>query len=71
MRLKKLLRDLITDRAHRAKAAGQLTFETLPAFEIEAPRQAEHGDLATNLALVLPRHLCRVGTAHQFLRFEL
>ncbi len=53
MRLKKLVRELITLSAHRAKESGQLTFETLPAFEVEAPKLAEHGDLATNLAMVL------------------
>jgi arginyl-tRNA synthetase len=55
MRLKKLLRELITDSAERAKASGQLTFDTLPAFEVEAAKLPEHGDLATNLALVLAR----------------
>jgi arginyl-tRNA synthetase len=53
MRLKKLLRELIIDSAHRARAAGRLAFEELPAFEVEAPKRADHGDLATNLALVL------------------
>jgi len=55
MRLKKNLRDLITASVENARTAGQLTFETLPAFEVEAPKIAEHGDLATNLALVLAK----------------
>jgi arginyl-tRNA synthetase len=55
MYIKKLLRELITDSAYRAQAAGRLAFEELPPFEVEAPRQAEHGDLATNLALVLAK----------------
>ena len=71
MRLKKILRDLITNAVADAREAGELTCDTLPAFEIEAPKQAEPGDLAANLALVLARQLCRVGPAHQFLRFEL
>src|SRR4030042_1697637 len=53
MRLKKLLRELITISAERAKAAGRLAYDTLPAFDLEAPKQAEHGDLATNLATLL------------------
>ncbi|HEX9884482.1 MAG TPA: arginine--tRNA ligase [Desulfobaccales bacterium] len=53
MRLKKLLRELITISAERAKAAGRLAYDTLPAFDLEAPKQAEHGDLATNLAMLL------------------
>ncbi|MHB9072518.1 MAG: arginine--tRNA ligase [Desulfobaccales bacterium] len=55
MRLKKILRDLIITSVEDARTAGQLTFETLPAFEVEATKLAEHGDLATNLALVLAK----------------
>lgn len=55
MRLKKTVRDLLTASAERARAAVELTFETLPAFEVEATKLAEHGDLATNLALVLAK----------------
>jgi arginyl-tRNA synthetase len=55
MRLKKILRDLITAAGEDAQKAGVLTFDTLPPFDVEAPRQAEHGDLATNLALVLAK----------------
>jgi arginyl-tRNA synthetase len=53
MQLKKIIRDLITTAVETARAAGELTFATLPAFEVEATKHAEHGDLATNLALVL------------------
>jgi len=53
MHLKKTIRDLITAGAARARDAGRLAFETMPAFEVEPPKQAEHGDLATNLALAL------------------
>jgi arginyl-tRNA synthetase len=55
MRLNKTLRDLITAAAANARAANQLTFDTLPAFEVEAAKHAEHGDLATNLALILAK----------------
>ena len=55
MHIKKTIRDLITASAERARKSGQLAFETLPAFEVEAAKQAEHGDLATNLALVLAK----------------
>ena len=37
------------------KPRAQLAFETMPAFEVEATKHAEHGDLATNLALVLAK----------------
>ena len=55
MRLKQTIRELITAGAEQARQAGVLTFDTLPPFEVEAPKQAEHGDLATNLALVLAK----------------
>jgi arginyl-tRNA synthetase len=67
MQTKKLLRKLITDSLTRAREAGTITFHDLPAFDIEAPRQAEHGDFATNAALVLasqakqsPRRLAEI-----------
>src|SRR4030042_242669 len=53
MRLKKLLRELITVSAERAKEAGRLAYDTLPAFDLEAPNHPERGDLATNLPLLL------------------
>ena len=55
MRLKKKLRELIIQAVETARDAGELTFDTLPAFEVEAPKQAEHGDLASNIALVLAK----------------
>ena len=55
MHIKKTIRDLITASAERARESGELTFEALPAFEVEATKHAEHGDLATNLALVLAK----------------
>ena len=59
MRLKKLLRELLTDSAQRAKEAGRLGFENLPAFEVEAPRFPEHGDFAANLAMLLASQVKR------------
>ncbi len=38
-----------------AKAAGDLTFETAPDYVIEEPREKEHGDFATNAAMLLAR----------------
>jgi len=55
MHIKKAIRDLITASAERARESGELTFETMPAFEVEATKHAEHGDLAANLALVLAK----------------
>jgi len=55
MLLKKTLRDLIINAIEAARASGELSFDALPAFEVDAPKQADHGDLATNLALVLAK----------------
>ena len=53
MRIKQLLREVMSTSAHAARAQGELAFEALPAFEIETPKIAEHGDFASNIALVL------------------
>jgi arginyl-tRNA synthetase len=53
MRTKKLLRDVLSTSAQTAKAKGELAFETLPAFEIETPKLAEHGDFASNIAMLM------------------
>jgi arginyl-tRNA synthetase len=55
MHIKKTIRDLITASAERARESGEIAFETMPAFEVEAAKHAEHGDLAANLALVLAK----------------
>ncbi len=41
--LKKTIRDLIAASAERARASGALAFDTIPAFEVEATKHAEHG----------------------------
>lgn len=38
-----------------AREAGNLSFLELPEFILEVPREKSHGDLATNLAMVLAR----------------
>lgn len=45
----------LTQAAQSAQAAGELTFESLPNFVLEEPREKQHGDLATNLAMVLTK----------------
>ncbi|MGI6649431.1 MAG: arginine--tRNA ligase [Bacillota bacterium] len=43
------------EAAEAARQAGRLSFAELPPFIIEVPREKNHGDLATNLAMVLAR----------------
>ncbi len=45
----------LTQAAERARAAGEISFETLPDFVIERPREKAHGDFAANLAMLLAR----------------
>lgn len=49
-----LRRDL-TQAAEQARAAGEISFETLPDFVIERPREKAHGDFAANVAMLLAR----------------
>ena len=49
------LAQALTQAANRAKEAGALRFTALPAFVIEVPREKEHGDFASNLAMLLTR----------------
>jgi len=48
-----LLRDALV------RAARQLGVPTVPEFKLETPRDAAHGDVATNLALVLAQALSK------------
>ncbi len=45
--------------AQAAKAVGELNFEELPSYVLEEPRERQHGDLATNLAMVLAKQAKR------------
>ncbi len=52
--MKKPLEALLRDACDRATKGGELT-TTLPPLLLSVPKEPEHGDLATNLALVLAR----------------
>ncbi len=55
MHPKKQIREILIQSLEKVRSQGELNFQSLPAFEVEAPKQGEHGDLATNLALVLAK----------------
>ncbi len=59
MYVKKYLRDLISAGLERGREQGRLLFTELPAFEIEVPKQAEHGDYACNVAMVMASQMKR------------
>lgn len=71
MRIRQLLREALSNSAEAARASGELAFEALPAFEIETPKIAEHGDFASNLALLMasqakrpPRRVAEILKQH-------
>lgn len=41
--------------AEKARTEGKLNYEALPEFVVEVPREKEHGDFATNIAMLLAR----------------
>src|ERR1043165_9874532 len=52
--MKKPLEALLRDACERATEGGELT-TTLPPLLLTVPKDPEHGDVATNLALALAR----------------
>ena len=58
-RIKKEVTDQLEQAAQTAKAVGELNFTELPSYVLEEPREREHGDLATNLAMVLAKQVKR------------
>lgn len=57
--IKKNVMNQLVQAANAARAAGELNFETLPSYVLEEPRERQHGDLATNLAMVLTKQAKR------------
>ncbi len=49
------IKQAIDTALEAAKAAGDITFEAAPDYVIEEPREKEHGDFATNAAMLLAR----------------
>lgn len=53
--VKNQIREVLVRAAEAGRQAGDITYSSLPEFVIEVPREAEHGDFATNLAMLLAR----------------
>ncbi len=53
--MKKPLEDVLRDACERAIKGGELVTTTLPPLFLSVPKEAEHGDLATNVAMMLAR----------------
>ncbi|KUO77414.1 MAG: arginine--tRNA ligase [Desulfosporosinus sp. BRH_c37] len=57
--IKKRVTNRLEEAAYAAKAVGELNFIELPNYVLEEPRERQHGDLATNLAMVLAKQAKR------------
>ncbi|MCC6847294.1 MAG: arginine--tRNA ligase [Deltaproteobacteria bacterium] len=53
--MKKPLKDVLRDACERAIKGGELVSTTLPPLFLSVPKEAEHGDLASNVAMALAR----------------
>ncbi len=53
--MKQSLTAALREAAERGKREGVFSYETLPDFVLEIPRDKNHGDFAANLALVLTK----------------
>lgn len=50
---------LVREALEAARAAGDLTFDALPEFQVTPPARREHGDWSANAALVLQKSAAR------------
>jgi len=45
----------LTGALEKAKGEGKINYETIPGFVVEVPREKNHGDFATNIAMVMAK----------------
>lgn len=57
--IKERVMNQLEEATQTAKAVGELDFVELPSYVLEEPRERQHGDLATNLAMVLAKQAKR------------
>ena len=53
--IKNDIRERIIKGLTLAKSEGELTFEEIPDFTVEIPREKAHGDFAANTAMVMAK----------------
>ncbi len=52
---KKSIRDMIDKALQAALQQGELSFEAIPDYALEEPREKEHGDFAANVAMMMAK----------------
>jgi len=45
----------LTEALEKAKSEGKISYEVIPDFVVEIPREKDHGDFATNIAMVMAK----------------
>ncbi|MDP2272179.1 MAG: arginine--tRNA ligase [Archangium sp.] len=53
--MKLLVREVIDETLNALKASGALTFDVIPPYNIEVPKNLEHGDWSCNVAMVMSK----------------
>jgi arginyl-tRNA synthetase len=53
--MKQTVTEILLQALHRAKEKGELRLETLPSIALDSPREKNHGDLATTLAMTMAK----------------
>ncbi len=53
--MKLLVREVIDETLHALKAAGTISFDAIPSYNIEVPKNLEHGDWSCNVAMVMSK----------------
>jgi arginyl-tRNA synthetase len=55
MSMKKRVAEVVTQALKTLKTNGTLAFEQVPNFQVDIPKVTDHGDFATNAALILAK----------------
>ena len=53
--MKQLVKEVIEDTLLALKNAGTITYEAVPQYNVEVPKNPEHGDWSCNVAMVMSK----------------
>ena len=53
--MKQLVKELVEDTLLSLKNAGTITYEAVPQYNVEVPKNADHGDWSCNVAMVMSK----------------
>ena len=55
--MKRTLTELISDSIRRCMETGLLRIREIPPLVLESPKEKDHGDYATNVAMIMASRL--------------